>query len=111
MVAYHRPATLEEALALRASADVMPIAGGTDVYPAKAARVGWGDMRHKDMLDISRLSELRGIAEQNDHWRIGALATWSELIAAKLPPLFDGMKLAARELGGVQIQNRGTIAG
>jgi N-methylhydantoinase B len=111
MVAYHRPATLEEALALRASGDVLPIAGGTDVYPAKAARAGWGDMRHRDVLDISRIAELRGVAEQNDHWRIGALTTWSELIAAELPPLFDGLKLAAKEVGGVQIQNRGTIAG
>src|SRR4030095_10188963 len=57
------------------------------------------------------LSELRGVAEQEDHWRIGALTTWSELIATNLPPLFDGLKLAAREGGGVQIQNRGTIAG
>lgn len=111
MVAYHRPATLEEALALRASGDVLPIAGGTDVYPAKAARAGWGDMRHRDVLDISRIAELRGIAGQNDHWRIGALTTWSEVIAADLPPLFDGLKLAAKEVGGVQIQNRGTIAG
>jgi xanthine dehydrogenase small subunit len=111
MVAYHRPATLDEALSLRAGGDMTPIAGGTDVYPAKAARAGWGDMRHKDVLDISRLSELRGIAEQEDHWRIGALTTWSELIATNLPPLFDGVKLAAREVGGVQIQNRGTIAG
>ena len=111
MVAYHRPATLDEALSLRAGGDMTPIAGGTDVYPAKAARAGWGDMRHKDVLDISRLSELRGVAEQEDHWRIGALTTWSELIATNLPPLFDGVKLAAREVGGVQIQNRGTIAG
>lgn len=111
MAAYYRPATLDEALTLRASADMMPIAGGTDVYPAKAARAGWGDMRHRDVLDISRINELRGIAEQNDYWRIGALTTWSELVAANLPPLFDGLKLAAREVGGVQIQNRGTIAG
>src|SRR5262249_12973399 len=33
------------------------------------------------------------------------------LIAASLPPLFDGLKLAAREVGGVQIQNAGTLAG
>ena len=45
------------------------------------------------------------------HWRIGALTTWSELIRAELPALFDGLKLAAREVGGAQIQNRGTIAG
>jgi xanthine dehydrogenase small subunit len=111
MLAYHRPATLQEALAIRAAGDVMVLAGGTDVYPAKAARSAWGDMRHKDVLDITRLGELRGIAEAETHWRIGALTTWSELIAAELPTLFDGLKLAAREVGGAQIQNRGTIAG
>ena len=31
--------------------------------------------------------------------------------SSDLPPLFDGLKLAAREIGGVQIQNRGTLAG
>ena len=34
-----------------------------------------------------------------------------ELLEADLPPLFDGLKQAAREVGGVQIQNAGTIAG
>ena len=32
-------------------------------------------------------------------------------VAATLPPLFDGLRLAAREIGGVQIQNAGTVAG
>lgn len=111
MLAYHRPATLREALAIRAAGEVMVLAGGTDVYPAKAARSAWGDMHHKDVLDISRLTDLRGIAEEGEHWRIGALTTWSELIAAALPAVFDGLKLAAKEVGGAQIQNRGTIAG
>jgi xanthine dehydrogenase small subunit len=111
MLAYHRPGTLQEALAIRAAGDVMVLAGATDVYPAKAARAGWGDMRHQDVLDISRLTELRGITDGGEHWRIGALTTWSELMAAELPALFDGLKLAAREVGGAQIQNRGTIAG
>jgi xanthine dehydrogenase small subunit len=111
MLAYHRPGTLQEALAIRAAGDVMVLAGATDVYPAKAARSAWGDMRHKDVLDIARLAELRGIADEGVHWRIGALTTWSELIAAELPALFDGLKLAAREVGGAQIQNRGTVAG
>ena len=111
MVAYHRPDTLEEALAIRAGGDVTVLAGGTDVYPAKAARAGWGDMRHKDVLDISKVPDLRGIAEAADHWRIGALTTWSDIVRAALPPLFDGLKRAARDVGGVQIQNRGTLAG
>jgi xanthine dehydrogenase small subunit len=111
MVTYHRPATLEDALAIRAERPVMVLAGGTDVYPARAARAGWGDMHHADVLDISALSGLRGIAEDATDWRIGALTTWTDLIRADMPQQFDGMKLAAREVGGVQIQNRGTLAG
>jgi len=109
--AYHRPATLDEALAIRAGACVTVLAGGTDVYPARAARAGWGDMRQADILDISALGELRGIAEERERWRIGALTTWSDLLAADLPPLFDGLEAAAREVGGLQVQNRGTLAG
>jgi xanthine dehydrogenase small subunit len=111
MVAYHRPATLEEALAIRAERAVTVLAGGTDVYPAKAARAGWGDMRHADILDISAVAGLRGIGEDADGWRIGALTTWTDIVRADLPPQFDGLKLAAHEIGGVQIQNRGTLAG
>lgn len=108
---YHRPKTLDEALAIRASEDVMPLAGGTDVYPAKVTRAGWGDMRHKDVLDLSLLRDLRGLNESDAGWRIGALATWSDVAEAGLPVAFDGLRAAAREVGGVQIQNRGTIAG
>lgn len=111
MTDYHRPATLHEALAIRAAADVQVLAGGTDVYPAYATRRAWGDPGHKTVLDISALDALRGITEQGDHWRIGALTTWTDLIRAKLPPLFDGYRMAAREVGGVQIQNRGTLVG
>jgi xanthine dehydrogenase small subunit len=111
MVSYHRPGTLDEALAIRAAGPVTVLAGSTDVYPAKAARAGWGDMRHADILDISAVPGLRGIAQEAGAWRIGALTTWSDVIRSDLPPLFDGLKLAAREVGGVQIQNRGTLAG
>jgi N-methylhydantoinase B len=111
MVTYHRPVALEDALAIRAERPVMVLAGGTDVYPAKAARAGWGDMRHADILDISAVPGLRGIAEEAGAWRIGALTTWSDVIRAELPAQFHGLKLAAREVGGVQIQNRGTLAG
>jgi N-methylhydantoinase B len=111
MVAYYRPLSLEEALAIRAGEDVTILAGGSDVYPARVARAAWGDMRHKDILDISAIAGLRGIARLRDGWRIGALTTWSDLMRARLPPLFAGLQLAARDIGGVQIQNRGTLAG
>jgi len=111
MVAYFTPTTLAEALALRARRDLVVLSGGTDVYPAKAARAGWGNMQHKDVLDIAGLAGLRGISEEPTHWRLGALTTWTDLIEAALPAMFAGYQAAAREIGGVQIQNCGTLAG
>ena len=75
MVAYFTPKTLADALALRASRDLVVLSGGTDLYPAKAARAGWGDMHHKDVLDIAGLPGLRGISQAEGHWRLGALTT------------------------------------
>ncbi len=54
---------------------------------------------------------MRGIEAHLDHWRLGALTTWIDMIRCYLPAMFDGLKLAAREVGGVQIQNRGTLGG
>ncbi len=65
----------------------------------------------EDVLDIAGIAALRGISESDEGWRLGATTTWSELVEASLPPLFDGLKQAAREVGGRQIQNAGTIAG
>ena len=111
MAAYFRPSSLADALAIRARQPVTVLAGGTDVYPARANRVGWGDMRRDDILDISALPELKGIAEEEGHFRFGALATWDEMRRATLPPTFAGYQKAARDVGGVQVQNRGTLVG
>jgi len=111
LMRYFRPSTLAEALDIRRDEDVVVIAGGTDVYPAYATRRAWGDPTHKDVLDISGVAELRGVEDRGDHVRIGALATWTDLVRADLPPLFDGMKDAARRIGGMQVQNRGTVVG
>jgi CO/xanthine dehydrogenase FAD-binding subunit len=101
-----RPATLAEATNLLAARDYTILSGGTDVFPGLVDRPS-----PAAMLDLSRLEEIRGIAAQEGAIRIGGAATWSEIIAAPLPPAFDGLKAAAREVGSVQIQNRGTIAG
>ena len=111
MTAYHRPTTLQDALAICAGADVAVLAGGTDIFPARTARAAWGDPTHKDVLDLSAIPGLRDIEEAVAGWRIGCLVTWSELARATLPPIFDGLKAAAREVGGMQVQNRGTLVG
>ncbi|MFM9616317.1 FAD binding domain-containing protein, partial [Streptomyces niveiscabiei] len=65
----------------------------------------------EDILDLTAIGALRGITELADHWRLGALTTWTELAEAALPPLFDGYRRAAREVGGRQVQNAGTLGG
>jgi CO/xanthine dehydrogenase FAD-binding subunit len=103
---YLRPRELDEALrALRAAPRVV-LAGGTDHYPARVGRPA-----DEDILDITAIGALRRIEETDAGWRIPALCTWSDVIAADLPRLFDGLKAAAREVGGVQIQNAGTVCG
>jgi CO/xanthine dehydrogenase FAD-binding subunit len=46
-----------------------------------------------------------------ESYRIGALTRWSDIRAADLPRSFDGLRLAAAAVGGIQVQNAGTIAG
>ena len=105
MGAYRRPRHLDEALSVLARPHTV-LAGGTDFYPARVGRVP-----DEDVLDIGGIASLRGVAAGAQGWRLGATTTWSELIEADLPPLFDGLKQAAREVGGRQIQNAGTLAG
>jgi CO/xanthine dehydrogenase FAD-binding subunit len=103
---YLRPDTIEEAIAALAAHAPIVLAGGTDFYPARV-----GQVLDDDVLDITAIAGLRGIHDAGDHWRIGATTTWRDVLAAPLPPLFDGLKLAAREIGGEQIQNVATVAG
>lgn len=103
---FARPQTIDEAVSLLRASPWTIVAGGTDFYPGLRDRAV-----SEPVMDITAIAGLRGIARDGDTWRIGALATWSDLIAADLPPAFDALKLAAREVGSVQIQNRATIVG
>jgi CO/xanthine dehydrogenase FAD-binding subunit len=103
---FAQPTRLDEALDLAARYRPLVLAGGTDLMVGATADLGPGPV-----LDISRVSELKGIAVTVDSIVIGGGATWSELVAADLPHGFDGLKAAALEVGSIQIQNRGTIAG
>jgi CO/xanthine dehydrogenase FAD-binding subunit len=103
---YSRPKTLDAALHVLAQDGGQILSGGTDFFPAL------GDRPAPDrVIDISGLAEIKGIAVEADHIRIGGLTTWSQLVATPLPRCFDALKSAAREIGGIQIQNRGTVAG
>jgi CO/xanthine dehydrogenase FAD-binding subunit len=118
---YLRPTALADALAALADPKLIHpsenagrptlLAGGTDFYPAQTARAAWLEASPRNVLDISGIGELKGIKESETGIAFGALTTWAEIRDTGLPRAFDGLKLAAREVGGQQIQNRGTIAG
>ena len=103
---YLKPKTLDEAVSLLASPGAQILAGGTDFYPSLGERLPQGRV-----VDITSLDEIRGISTESEGIRIGGLTTWSEVIRTPLPRCFDALKAAAREVGSVQIQNRGTVAG
>lgn len=108
MTEYVRPRDLDEALQLRAAhPDWMVLAGGTDLMvnanhrPAPAG-----------ILDLWRFAPLCFIDAAPDAITIGAGSTWTEVerhevIRVSLAPL----ALAAREIGALQIQARGTLGG
>ncbi len=106
MTALLRPSTLAEAVACLAQPGARVLAGGTDLYPA----VTGADLPGR-LVDVAGLAELRGISAAEGGLRIGACTTWAEVARADLPPALDMLRAAAREVGGRQIQNAGTVGG
>lgn len=104
------PESVSEALAFKATnPDIVPIAGGTDLlvqWPGQLER------QAASYLDLSGLDELRTIRWTQDTLELGALTTyWDTLcqprVGVEHPLLHD----AARQVGAIQIQTRGTWAG
>jgi CO/xanthine dehydrogenase FAD-binding subunit len=101
-----QPANLQEAVKALAETRGVVLSGGTDFFPARVDRP-----ITETVIDISRVRELKGISIEAERILIGGRTTWSEIASAPLPRGFDGLKSAAREIGGIQIQNFGTVAG
>jgi CO/xanthine dehydrogenase FAD-binding subunit len=103
------PRSLPDALKmLRDEGPLVPLAGCTDLYVA----LNFGTLRQKRFLNLWNLDALRGIDAKGRTLRIGALTTYTEIIRSKLiARRLPMLAAAAREIGGVQIQNRGTIGG
>jgi CO/xanthine dehydrogenase FAD-binding subunit len=103
------PRTVGSALKLlKDDPSLQPLAGCTDLYVA----LNFGTLDGTRFLDLSRLGALRRIREQAGALVIGALATYSDLIRSRMVRRRLPMLVAAsREVGGPQIQNRGTIGG
>lgn len=104
-----RPRKLDEALRMmRDDGPLVPVAGATDLFVA----LNFGTLRATRFVDVWHLGSLSRIVLRDNVLSVGALATYTSVIRSRLvrrhiPMLAD----AAREVGGIQIQNRGTIGG
>lgn len=103
---YYAPTALDDALDLLAPQNLDVVAGGTDFFPSLPPG---GPKR--SLLDVTRIDGLRGISQVATGLRIGAATRWRDIVRADLPACFDGLKQAARQVGSIQIQNAGTVAG
>ncbi|MEP7310267.1 MAG: FAD binding domain-containing protein [Acidobacteriota bacterium] len=103
------PRRLADALRmLRDEGPLVPMAGCTDLYVA----LNFGTLRGTRFLDLSRLANLRSIDVRGVVLSVGALVTYTDIIGSPLIRRRVPMLCAAaREIGGVQIQNRGTLGG
>jgi CO/xanthine dehydrogenase FAD-binding subunit len=103
------PRSLRDALRmLDGEGPLTPMAGCTDLYVA----LNLGALKGASFLNLWRLEPLRRIAVRDGGLSIGALCTYTDLMRSRLVQSRVPMLVAAaREVGGPQIQNRGTIGG
>ncbi len=107
---YLRPDSLDECLAILAAhgQETAVLAGGTDLMISLRS----GSRMPKFVLDISRLSEMRSVEQDDDVIRIGAVLTYSELISHPLiTRSFSALFAAISCIGSLQIRNVGTLGG
>ncbi|MGE5361526.1 MAG: FAD binding domain-containing protein [Bacteroidales bacterium] len=103
------PRSLEDAVKiLRDEERLVPMAGCTDIYVS----LNSGALAGVHFLDVWPLDALRGISARRARLSIGALSTYTELqrspVVRRRVPMLSA---AAAQVGGRQVQNRGTIGG
>ena len=102
-----RPDTIEQALELKAAhPGARPIAGGTDLM----VELNFDRTRPAEILDLTRVGELREWGRENGALRVGAGVTYTRLIG-ELGDQLPGLAIASRTVGSPQIRNRGTVGG
>jgi carbon-monoxide dehydrogenase medium subunit len=106
---YVRAKSLREALdAVSGGEGVKVIAGGHSLVPMMKFRL----VQPTKLVDIGGIEELRGIAENRKGARIGAMATYRDLIDSQLlRERFPILAETAEVIGDTQVRNRGTIGG
>lgn len=102
---YKRATSMDDALGALAGGDAKVIAGGMSLLPLMKLRLA----NPSKLVDIGRLDELRRVGPTPDGgFEVGALATYAEVLEAAGQPI---SKECIRQIGDVQVRNRGTIGG
>ncbi len=103
---YQRPASLDEALKIIAADDgAKVLAGGQSLLPLLKLRIASADR----LVDIGRLTELRGLRDLPDGgYEVGALTTYADILEGTA---LSWVADAVEHIGDVQVRNRGTVGG
>lgn len=106
--AYRCPRTLEEALGEATDPSAKLLAGGQSLLPLMKLRLA----SPEKLIDLERIEAMRGIRREGPRIRVGALTTHATL--GGNPFLEEALPLlarCAREIGDMQVRNRGTLGG
>ena len=103
---YVRPSSLDEALSL-VGPDVKILAGGQSILPLLKLRLATPEK----LVDIGRLSELRGVRRAGDQVAIGSLTTYAELLADATIQHYGLLRDVLPGIADVQTRHLGTIGG
>jgi carbon-monoxide dehydrogenase medium subunit len=108
-VDYQRPSSVAEAVQLLSrNAGAKAIAGGHSLIPPMNLRLSQPEL----LVDIGRLSELKGISVSGGSLRIGALSTHAEVArSADVQAHAPALAYAASIVGDPQVRNWGTLGG
>jgi carbon-monoxide dehydrogenase medium subunit len=107
--AFHRPTSVADAAkAIGAASDGKYIAGGQTLLPTLRQRLA----QPSDMVDLTAVSELKGIKVEGDGVTIGAMTTHSEVAnSADVQKTIPALAHLASLIGDHQVRQRGTIGG
>jgi carbon-monoxide dehydrogenase medium subunit len=102
---YYRASSVSEAISLMQQHGGKFLAGGHSLIPVMNLRLADPGA----LIDIGRLSDLKGVSAQGNSIRVGALTTHATVAASDAVPA--AMAEAAGLIGDAQVRNRGTIGG
>lgn len=106
---YHRATSVADAAAkIAGSEDGKILSGGMTLLPTMKQRLA----APSDLVDVTHVADLKGIAEMGGALRIGAATTHAEVAGSQsVRRLAPGLAELAGHIGDPHVRHRGTIGG